>query len=121
MCEFCDKGKALVIGKTDDVGIAIKYPRRLIAYGYDIHGMGKNGIDVKINFCPICGRDLREKGKKTEKIICRTNPKCEYNPEECFYAIVCRERVKVLDENGYEHTEEKRFWRCAYDKCEKGE
>ena len=44
MCEFCEKGKALVIGKTDDIGIAIQYPRKLIAYGYDVHGMGNNGI-----------------------------------------------------------------------------
>lgn len=59
MCDYCEKGKALIIGKTDDVGIAIKYPRQLNAYGYDVHGMGNNGITVKINYCPICGRDLR--------------------------------------------------------------
>lgn len=58
-CEFCENGKALVVGKTDNVGIAIQFHRKLIAYGYDVHGMGSNGITAKINFCPICGRDLR--------------------------------------------------------------
>lgn len=57
-CEFCFGAKALVIGKTNDVGIAIKYPNQLIAYGYDIHGSGSNGIATKINYCPMCGRRL---------------------------------------------------------------
>lgn len=57
-CEFCCGGKALVNGKTNDVGIAIQYPNRLIAYGYDIHGAGSNGIVTKINYCPMCGRRL---------------------------------------------------------------
>lgn len=39
-CEFCVGGKALVIDKpNDDVGIAIRYQNRLIAYGYDIYGL----------------------------------------------------------------------------------
>lgn len=59
-CEFCEKGKALVIGKTDNVGIAIQYPNRLIAYGYDIHGSGSNGIITKIKYCPMCGRELTD-------------------------------------------------------------
>lgn len=58
MCEYCENGKALVVGKTNDKGIAIKYPRKLIAYGYDVHGMGNNGLSVNINYCPICGRKL---------------------------------------------------------------
>ena len=58
MCEFCEKGKALANGKTDYLVIAIQYPRKLIAYGYDVHGMGNNGIFVKINYCPMCGREL---------------------------------------------------------------
>ena len=62
-CEFCFGGKALVIGKTNDVGIAIQYPNRLIAYGYDIHGSGSNGITTNINHCPMCGRRLISKRK----------------------------------------------------------
>ena len=57
-CEFCFGGKALVIDKTNNVGIAIQYPNRLIAYGYDIHGFGSNGIITKIKYCPMCGRRL---------------------------------------------------------------
>lgn len=53
-CKFCELGKPLVIGKTDDQGIAIHYPNFLNAYGYNIHGFGSNGISVKINFCPMC-------------------------------------------------------------------
>lgn len=58
-CEFCELGKPLVIGKTNDQGIAIHYPNILNAYGYDIHGFSSNGINVKINYCPICGADMR--------------------------------------------------------------
>lgn len=59
-CEYCDGAKALVIGKTDDIGIAIRYPYFLMAYGYDVHGLGSNGIEVKINYCPICGKELKK-------------------------------------------------------------
>jgi hypothetical protein len=62
-CEYCDGGKALAIGKTDDRGIAIQYPNRLIAYGYDIHGTKNNGLVTGINYCPICGRKLKGKEK----------------------------------------------------------
>lgn len=57
-CEYCDDGKALVIGKTNDYGIAIQYPNSLIAYGYDIHGSSSNGLVTKINYCPMCGKKL---------------------------------------------------------------
>ena len=62
-CEFCFGGKALVIDKTNDVGIAIQYPNRLVAYRYDIHGSGSNGIATKIKYCPMCGRRLINKRK----------------------------------------------------------
>lgn len=61
-CQYCKYGYALVIGETDDRGIAIQYPNRLIAYGYDVHGGGSNGLVVRINYCPVCGRKL-ERGK----------------------------------------------------------
>lgn len=118
MCEFCeniDDGvrceKVLCGGRA-----------KLIAYkniSFSLSIDGSKGLFI--NFCPICGRDLREKGEKTEKIICKTNPKCEYNPEECIYAIGCIERVKALDENGHEYMKDKRFYKCASDKCKKGE
>lgn len=60
-CEYCDGGKALTIGKTDDQGIAVQYPNRLIAYGYDVHGPGSNGLSVKIKHCPMCGRELSKR------------------------------------------------------------
>lgn len=57
-CEFCKSGKPLVIGRTNDQGIAIQHPNILNAYGYDIHGFGSNGISVKINYCPMCGAKM---------------------------------------------------------------
>lgn len=60
MCEFCEKGKPLTIGKTNDYGLAIQYPNKIIAFGYDVHGAGSNGLVKKINYCPICGRKLVE-------------------------------------------------------------
>ena len=66
-CKFCVGGKALVIDKANDVGIAIRYQNRLIAYGYDIYGLyglyglGSNSISTKINYCPMCGRRLMNK------------------------------------------------------------
>ena len=63
-CEFCVGGKALLIDKANNVGIAIQYPNRLIAYGYDIYGLyglGSNSISTKINYCPMCGRRLTDR------------------------------------------------------------
>ena len=57
-CLYCQGGKPLIIGKTNDYGIAIQHPNRLNAYGYDIHGTGSNGLLIKINYCPMCGRKL---------------------------------------------------------------
>lgn len=57
-CPYCQEGHALVEGKTNDAGIAILYTNRLLAYGYDIHGPGSNGLSVKIEYCPMCGRKL---------------------------------------------------------------
>ena len=58
-CEYCDGAKPLVIGRTNDQGITIQYPNKLIAYGYDIHGSGSNGLVTKINYCPMCGKKIK--------------------------------------------------------------
>ena len=59
-CDFCHRGKPLVIGKTSDYGISINnisyVGYKLIAYGYDVHGTDSNGLAIKINYCPMCGR-----------------------------------------------------------------
>lgn len=61
-CEYCQGGKPLVIGKTNDYGISLNYLSYigccLNAYGYDVHGAGSNGLTVKINYCPMCARKL---------------------------------------------------------------
>lgn len=63
-CPYCDGAEPLVIGNTNDRGIEIKQEtgntgQSLIAYGYDVHGSGSNGLSVKINYCPICGKYLK--------------------------------------------------------------
>jgi len=63
MCKYCEGAKHLTTCKddypdNDDYGIAIFYPGILVAYGYDIHGGGSNGISVRINYCPMCGKKL---------------------------------------------------------------
>lgn len=58
MCKCCEVGEPLIIGKTNDYGIALWHPNILIAYGYDVHGTGSNGLEVKINYCPMCGKRL---------------------------------------------------------------
>ena len=66
-CPYCQEGYALVEGKTNDTGIAIQYPNRLIAYGYDIHGPGSNGLSVRIDYCPMCGRSTNGNKRRTQK------------------------------------------------------
>lgn len=63
LCPYCDGAEPLVVGKINDVGIAIRQETggvipSLVAYGYDIHGSGSNGLAVRINYCPICGKYL---------------------------------------------------------------
>ena len=60
-CIYCNGGVPLVIGKTNDFGIAIHFPDKLISYGYDVHGPNTNGLSVKIKYCPMCGRSLVKK------------------------------------------------------------
>lgn len=65
LCPYCDGAEPLVTGDTNDQGIAITHVtgskgRTLIAYGYDVHGSGTNGLVVKINYCPICGKSLKK-------------------------------------------------------------
>lgn len=59
MCKYCEEAAPLKIGKTNDCGIVIRYPNHLDAYGYNVHGMESNGLEVNINYCPMCGRKLR--------------------------------------------------------------
>lgn len=61
MCEYCQMSVPLITAEnTNDKGIAIQYPNILNAYGYDIHGGGSNGLIVRVNYCPMCGRTLSD-------------------------------------------------------------
>lgn len=67
LCPYCDGASPLVLGHTSDRGIAITQMtgggHSLIAYGYDVHGSGSNGLTAEINYCPMCGKRL--KGEKS--------------------------------------------------------
>lgn len=64
LCPYCDGASPLVLGHTSDRGIAITQMtgggHRLIAYGYDVHGSGSNGLTTEINYCPMCGKSLKK-------------------------------------------------------------
>ncbi len=59
-CDYCMGAKPMILGDTNDKGIAIQYPNRLMAYGYDIHGFGSNALITQIKYCPMCGRELKK-------------------------------------------------------------
>ena len=62
-CRYCQLGEPFTIGKHDkpndnDYGISIDCHNYMNAYGYDVHGSGSNSVNVKIHYCPMCGRKL---------------------------------------------------------------
>ena len=63
ICNYCEGAKAITTDMEGERGIAIQYPNLLVAYGYDIHGSGSNGVATRINYCPMCGRKLDVYGK----------------------------------------------------------
>lgn len=54
-CEYCNTGLPFAYGRTSSQGISIQYPNELTAYAYD-----KNIATVKIKYCPMCGKKLKE-------------------------------------------------------------
>lgn len=54
-CEYCDTELPFAYGRTNSQGISIQYPNELTAYAYD-----KNIATVKIKYCPMCGKKLKE-------------------------------------------------------------
>jgi hypothetical protein len=45
----------MIIDDENDRGIAIHYPNKLVAFGYDPHGFSSNGVTCIIEYCPMCG------------------------------------------------------------------
>jgi hypothetical protein len=67
ICPYCQKGRlnALLNDKTSqdtDLSVYVGYlGDALIAKHYDLEGDTSDAVDViPINFCPMCGRKLRE-------------------------------------------------------------
>lgn len=60
-CEYCNNATPLTNGATDNSGICIRYPNRLIAYGYSKYGLNAHGVSAKIKYCPMCGCKLNIK------------------------------------------------------------
>lgn len=55
MCKYCEKNISIKV--KEPLGIGIHYPNRLIVRGVDKNGWDTS-IDIKINYCPMCGRKL---------------------------------------------------------------
>lgn len=74
-CKYCQDAVPLVIGETNDYGIVISAASAhktatIMAYGYDVHGSGSNGLSAKINFCPMCGKKLyQEKRREIDELV----------------------------------------------------
>jgi hypothetical protein len=67
ICPYCQKGRlnALLNSETSaqtDLSVYVGYLNdAIIAKHYDIEGDTYDAVDViPINFCPMCGRKLRE-------------------------------------------------------------
>lgn len=67
ICPYCQKGRlnALLNAETSvqtDLSVYVGYlGDAIIAKHYDIEGETYDAVDVvPINFCPMCGRKLRE-------------------------------------------------------------
>lgn len=112
MCEYCEKGKPLAIGKTSDQGIAMQSPNKLIAYEYDTHGFEKNGLIATIRFCPICGQRLIKTedfpmGEKENDVISHPSHYCDgrkYEPvkviQDWKLSFCCGNVVKYIARAG---------------------
>jgi hypothetical protein len=59
-CPHCIKGIDISPKNSEDLGIELHSgSKHLVVYAKDKDGWDTS-ISVPINFCPICGRDLRE-------------------------------------------------------------
>ena len=90
MCEYCD-------GREKRIENGFTYGNAHIAktnFGYTYSLRYDNSANeygegaFEINYCPICGRRLTEEEKDPIN-ICKTNPDCEHNPEDCGFSINC--------------------------------
>ena len=64
MCKYCEKETKLIEGKENDADVILN-GNKLIWEAYTfIDDPLTDYISLDINFCPMCGRDLR---KLTEK------------------------------------------------------
>lgn len=57
MCEYCEKNISIKV--KEPLGMCIHYPDRLVVRGIDKKGWDIS-IEEKINYCPMCGRKLKE-------------------------------------------------------------
>ena len=93
-CEYCTQAVPLIEENTDDKGICLMYPNYLSAYGYDIHGSGSNGLIVKINYCPMCGRELKVKQMTNEMTVEEAVKILTYERDnDIFVSTEHRERI----------------------------
>lgn len=99
MCEFC---KNIGIGIPDwdfltpdengrtpsgvEIEIRKIVGKRALVFTNSANEYGAGALNI--NYCPICGKRLT-KEEKDPLNICKTNPDCDHNPEECGFSINC--------------------------------
>jgi hypothetical protein len=69
-CKYCESDFPLVTkmiygacSRSLRAGIIIKDPNKLVTYGYNYRGCEDDEISTEINYCPICGRELKGERK----------------------------------------------------------
>lgn len=81
-CKYCQGAVPLVIGETNDYGIVVsaastRATATIMAYGYDVHGSGSNGLSAKINFCPMCGKKLYQEKRREVNGLMVADEECD--------------------------------------------
>ena len=64
MCKYCEKETKLIEGQNNDADVILNGDKLILEACTFIDDPLTDYIALNINFCPMCGRDLR---KPTEK------------------------------------------------------
>ena len=60
MCKYCDKETKIIEGKENDADVILNGNKLILEAYTFIDDPLTDYIALNINFCPMCGRDLRE-------------------------------------------------------------
>ena len=63
-CEYCNGGREICENNKAELGIELHSAKsKLVAYAKDCNGWDIS-LTCKINFCPMCGRELKPKEER---------------------------------------------------------